>query len=537
MRGKIIKVFKNNTFILLAILVISFFLRLALLPQGAHFLPYEGYYHVDEPVVIDQIIRFPHNQYRADYNTTVQNITAIVIAPFHGIIYQQENYRQIIYIIARSVFLFLGVVSVFLTYVLALHWVSRSTALIAAAFLGFSMQHSQFSVMATLDAAMGFFFVLCFLQAFKTYKQPSLLNHILLAICTGALIGTKVSGLLFFIPQVILVLFKIKEYTKIHLQNKRQVILGYILNNILYFAASLLAFACTTPIVFHFSKYIQFLKTYWSQAAGVLNRPLSWQILSFWYEQTTLIMQSQIFFVLIILGVSLMVFNKRFKNFKHEYIAVLAFIIAYYLFWRWHLWSRYVLSLMPILMVFAAYPLGLLVDSKKKFWHFLGLFFAVGLMVFSLYLNVLGIVYTYNDPRTKAGKYIETEIPPGSSIAFLKTGNYYQFWLYPFVDSKKYKVVSVLDNPDYVLVAGEDKMNIGLMLASGKLLPGYNWDNHFPNPCPWTAGPPNAQCVRFYMEVLPKQYILRRYFEHLFDMFIEFRSGRTVYVYKRKHSL
>lgn len=185
-------------------------------------------------------------------------------------------------------------------------------------------------------------------------------------------------------------------------------------------------------------------------------------------------------------------------------------------------------------MIFAAYPLGLLIDAKNKILRVSGVILIGGLLALSVYWNILGIIYTYDDPRTHAGKYIAEVIPPGASIAFLKTGNYYQFWLYPFVDGNKYKVVSILDNPDYVLVAGEDKMNMRLILGSGKLLPGYQWDRQLPNPCPWTAGPPHSRCIKFYVEVLPSQYFLLKSFERCSDLRIEFRSGRDVFIYKRK---
>jgi len=104
------------------------------------------------------------------------------------------------YFLARLLTAILGTATVYLVYKIGRRFLSRGTSLVAALFLAVNYYHVINSQIATLDAAMTFFFALSLYFTLKILETGKLGDYLLAGIFLGLATSTKYNAGLGFLP-------------------------------------------------------------------------------------------------------------------------------------------------------------------------------------------------------------------------------------------------------------------------------------------------------------------------------------------------
>ncbi len=538
---KVLFDFYRNHKLLSIILLIGFIIRILTIFWGVPINPYVKSYHPDEPKVYIDIMNFPRSyltflQFKG-YGTFIQNSLGLLFFPLKVLkIFSNENIYEItVIILSRFVNVIIGSATIIFTYFLASKIFDKKTALVASALIAISFYHVINSPVITLDVAISLLIVINFQLSFYAIKKNELKSYIFLGIASGILLGTKITGGLFLLIPVILNLLYTQSSSLEDLPGRK--FKSKIIENLLvYLSVAVFIFLLFNSYVYLYpGRYLDFML---DQKKNLVDRSFVsiWQIPLTWIR-TTGIATGLPVTLLLIFGIARM----RKKNFKMQLILFL-FLFEYYAFWRWSIIPRYIISVAPLICIFAGNALVYFYEKKNVIIKGI----AVGVFIFTIgysgYLCFSGILLRFTDTRTEASKYIDDNIKEGSTIGISYTSEKfsakYHDWRYPKINYNKYKDEKFLDRPDVIILSSYDFNQVNGLLNSNKLSDKYELDKKYYREW-YRYSPPNPQVIKRFDELLNQKnddYLLIKTFKKEINVPIEFPPPE-IRIYKKNKKM
>jgi len=499
---KVFTEFIKSHKLLLTILLIGFIVRILPVFWGILNDPYESPYHPDEGKVLRSILNFPSiyfsNRTFMGYGTFIQYTLGFFFIPLkliiHTILGFQDFYTVLIWLLSRFSNVLMGTATIYFTYRLATIIFNERVAILAAALLALSFYHAINSAIITLDVAMSLMLVINFLLCFHAVTTNNLREYFFLGVASGMLIGTKITGGLFLIIPVALTLLQ-HHYYKANSIPKQILIAQLWKKIIIYISCVIIVFLIYHPHVYLDTvKYIGFFlreKRDWVDRTSV---PF-WKMMVVWIKSTV----TSVGLPVTVLAIIGFIVPKR-RNLKFQ-LALLFFLVEYYGFWRWFIAPRYVITVAPIICIFAANACIYFLKCKSKIMKLIAVGATAGSIGVSLYLCVYGINLRLQDTRSDAAKYIAQNIEEGKSIGVAYVSERYTWkthrWKYPKIDFRKYEEIDFLSEPEIIILSSYDFNRIISTLNSEKIIDEYALGKEYYNEW-YRNSPPSPKMLRFY---------------------------------------
>jgi hypothetical protein len=524
--------------VLSLIMLCGFVLRVIPILWGIPILPFIDGYHPDEPKAYRTIIGFPGvyltTNFFQGYGTTVQFIIGFFLLPlkliFVKLLGLKGNYAIIVVVFSRFVSVLAGTATIYLIYHLSKKFFSKKVGLISAAFFATAFYPTMNSSLITLDVIMGFLLVVNFILCIYALENNRLSPYIMLGVATGILIGTKITAALFIAVPFILNFLKTLHPNGLEENNsptKNAILL------VPYWAVTGIVFLTFNPhIVIDPIKYVHFFvkeNSVWIDAVKV---PISDMFL-IWANHIAKCVGFPVAFLA--LG-GILIPGKKYLRYK---CSIILFIICYFFIWRWLLLARYIILVTPFLCMFAAHLCILILDRKHKVFKFLGTACIVITLGYSVYLCLNGIYIRLTDTRVAAGKFIEENLTPGSTIGISRVSKKYTWkthkWMYPHVNFKKFKELDLLEKPDFLIMSSYDFGSIVETLKSDKLSSDYKLDSAYHKEW-YRSTAPSPELFKFYDNLFIKnsiEYELMKKFNINVNVPVEFPAPEIL-IFKRQ---
>jgi len=175
--------------------------------------------------------------------------------------------------------------------------------------------------------------------------------------------------------------------------------------------------------------------------------------------------------------------------------ALVAYIAVNILFWRGYLQPRFLIPIIPILCLYAARPPILLMRQQGGLLRAAGALAAIAALGASVYASTAEVLYRRNpDTRTSASAHVAQHVPAGATLAVASTTADNPWtthpWRYPNIDTTKYTLTSVFENPEYILTSSYALEQMEGALVSGHLDSDLNW--------------PSEMASSWYRYIVPK---------------------------------
>jgi len=397
--------FPRETILLFAILTLAFILRIWGVRFGLPFL-----YHADEPIVVNHALAFGMGDLNPHFFKIPPLVSYLLFICYGiycvagwgvGLFHSVRDFEQLFYfdpstfyLIARLVFgVFLGTVSVYALFRLVRRLGDTRTALWSSFFLAVNFLHVRDSHYIYTDVPLLLVLLLGFLVIFRVSENPSSWkNHLLAGGVIGLAVATKYNGVFLVIPYLWICLRCVPW---------KQWLTFWFLA---VFAAGA-TFCILNPYAILDRAF--FLKELSEQSiANSGGLP--------WLHHLTYSLAGALgwpMLVLALLGAFLAFFGKDMRS-----QAIAVFVTVYYavLCCFGQPYDRYVLPLIPFMVILAAEVLTRLkVKSRLFFWI---------LIPFVVLPSVIKIIHwdrlmAAPDVRTIATEWVEANIPPGSRLA------------------------------------------------------------------------------------------------------------------------
>jgi len=482
-RSMFVKSIGNPKIFLLLILFFGFVLRLSGIFWGIPLLDnLENIYHPDEPKIIKGAVSFPKHVIKNTdlrYPTFYHYFLGLVCRPFRFLFKSYSNFYWFVYVIGRLFSVSAGTGTILLTYLLARKIHDRRSALLASAFICFSMYHCQSSSWATTDVLASFWVVLFILVAQKAVTgKESTTNFILAGTIFGLSVGTKYTAAMAIIPFSIMYIYSVVRNCRNY--GRIMFILKQVFNvRIIFFGiAAIIVFLITAPgIVIHFSHFLDSIRyetVRLSQSYMPRTNPMVWM-------NTWLKLCDTIGYPLAFLSVFGLIFP--FKKRRIEEISIIVMLIAFFVYFGNSLLKRYIIMVMPLLAIMAANGIISLFGNNRQMLAFLARISIIITIAYSLFYCAGSQYLRWDDTRTEAAHYIEEKVPRGTTVGIAYTSAQYPWrnrrWMYPKIDFKKYREVHFLHKPEIVILSSYDFVRIKKALKSDKLNANYIWDRRY----------------------------------------------------------
>ncbi|MHC4948738.1 MAG: ArnT family glycosyltransferase [Planctomycetota bacterium] len=476
------------------ILLLGLALRLAPLTWGLPVDDADRGYHPDEPKVVRSIVEFPGiylstRPFRG-YGTTLQYALGTVLLPVKPVavrVADWDAYVRLAWIAARLGGVLAGVVSMLLLHRLARRLYDDRTALLAAGLLAVSLFHVVNSPLATMDVAMGLLILVCFLASFRAHDRPAAGSYARLGVALGLLVGTKTTGALFFVVPVGLALLAPAG------RGRRLALC------LLSLGVAGAVFAVTNPHVFvGFGETVEF---YRRERADWMERKRGGvgELLGAWWRATSRSVGAPV--AVAALAGALVPGGRHLR----ERLLLVVFVALQYAFWRWFLLGRYVVVVAPILCLFAAHALVLLIGARTRLVRLAGVAIAVACLAEAAYRCGWGIHARLHDTRTVAARFIDDAFPAGITVGLSTVSETYPWrthaWQFPAVDWDRFEERDLLDGPEVLVLSSYDVTQVQRALRRHDLRPHYVLpETHHRE---WyRSAPPSPRLFRFYDELL-----------------------------------
>jgi 4-amino-4-deoxy-L-arabinose transferase-like glycosyltransferase len=534
--GKIFNLKSNK--LLLIILLLSLIVRLLPIFWGVPISPYVKNYHPDEPKVYKSILNFPgiyfSTQTFMGYGTFIQYILGLMFLPLKlmfKILGHQENYGIVVIVLSRFSNVVMGTISVWFTYYLASKIFDRKVAILSALLLSLSLYHTINSSVITLDVAMGLLLIINFILSFNAIIKNNISSYILLGAASGMLLGIKLTGGLFFVIPVILILFNLKNIPAD--LSKKNYMFQQFKNVGAYVLVAIIIFLIFNPHVYlNPEKFINFYLRERRDWVDRTSLSISDTLIKFIISTST-----SVGFPITILAF-IGILSLRKGNLYLQLVLVF-FLLEYYLFWRWFILPRYIISVTPIICIFAAHILVFF--YKKNNQVIKGI--TVGILIltvgYSVYLSFSGIILRIEDTRPDASRYIDQNIKEGSTLGIGYASDKYSWkshdWRYPKINFGKYKEENFLNGPDILILSSFDFIPIMETLNSNKIDSNFVLSKAYYKEW-YRYSPPSSEILQFYHKLFnPKisNYILIKSFKKNINVNIEFPPPE-IRIYKKR---
>lgn len=431
---------------------IGFILRSATLLWGLpHWILVSGY-HADEPTVCSVIYDFPRayvENHSCVYGTAWQYMIGLLLLPAKfvktflttGGWRTNDAYYLFVAVVTRVFSVAAGVLAIYLTWRLAERLFGGRAGIIAAALLAVSLYHCSNSAFATLDVPMSCLLVLLFLAADRSAWAVC-------GVIAGVLMGMKVVAVIFAAAPLLLVAWKWFDARKE--PDARAV---YLRAACVYVGVASVVLFVTTPHMFlhpvEFLTCLQREKASWydpSQHASFVSRACA----ALWNTQ----MAVGIPLIVAFLG-GLVLSIRRPSAIKATALAALALYCA---FWGGHLVPRYVIVIAPLLCVFAADFYAVLLESSRAAVRIAAIAVLAAVLAVCFFDCAAAVDMRLHDTRPRAGAFVARAIPPGESIGVVSSYGPAQRlgWRYPPIDFRRYRQLSALDQPSFLILTSYD---------------------------------------------------------------------------------
>ncbi|MFH1799433.1 MAG: glycosyltransferase family 39 protein [Candidatus Omnitrophota bacterium] len=395
----------REAFLLFGILALAFILRI----WGVGFgLPH--LYHADEPIVVNHALAFGTgdlNPYFFKVPPLVSYLLFICYGIYYvagsgvGLFHSVRDFGQLFYfdpssfyLIARLVFgVFLGTLSVYALFRLVKRFGDVRTALWASFFLAANFLHVRDSHSVYADITLLFVLLFGFFVIFRLSESPSSWKwHLLAGGMIGIATAAKYNGVFLAIPYLWICFRCVPWKQWLVFWLPAAVVAGAV-------------FILLNPYaVLDHAFFIKELTEQSSSNSGGFP----------WFHHLTYSLAGALggpMLVLALLGVFRSLFSKDIR-----YQAFALFVVGYYVvLCRFgQPYDRYVLPLIPFMLILAAEVLGRLkARSSLLFWV---------LIPFAVLPSFIKTVHwdrlmSEPDVRTVAKEWVETNIPAGSSLA------------------------------------------------------------------------------------------------------------------------
>lgn len=519
--------------ILFILLFVAFFLRASGVFWGIP--PFDaGNFHPDEPKIINGAYGFPGyvlSNTDLRYPTGFHHALGFLTWPLKAAL--EPHGKFFVYMTGRMLSVLMGTAAILLLYILAKRQYGIRHALLAAAFLSFSMLHVANSAWATTDVATSFWLLLFLLMLVHAVDNQAINYSVAAGAALGILVGFKYTGALAVIPMALIYfLNQLSAHDAAASSAQRGVALLRDRRLWATCITALLFFLMTTPGIvlnwhafvdsmsFEFSRMDQeklplYDTRVWLKAKDVSVDSLGWPLLS-----------------VSLVGFVIACFSRRVFD-----IGIALMVVATFAYFGGAIEGRYLILIMPILSIFSAHACTWLLSRPYQWARLAGMVVCSLVLLYSLLLSVGAAVSRYPDTRTLATSYIRESVPPGSSIGIAyQQLEFMHEWRHPVIDPTIHKVVDYLEEPDYVVVSSYDAEKIRETLASGVLgkdyvLPSslsYQW---------YRRTPPAPETFAFFDNLssgAASNYELVRLFRPKYDFAsIEFPAP-ILEIYKRK---
>ncbi len=485
-------------------------------------------YHPDEPKVIGVASSFPrHLLYNTNfrYPTFYPYLLGTLSIPVK-LIFKIKEWSFDIYQIYMAIFgrfmsILLGLGSIFLTFVIGKRLYSEKVGLLSALFLSLSLYHVQNSAWATLDVPNAFFFMLTLCFAFKMYEEPTPKFYFLTGVSLGILVGTKYNGAIVLISILILHYYQTLKKEEKKLSDIFKATLSKDLW--ILFLSAVVTFFLTTPgIILKPTGFIN--SVFWELNLGVGRKYQSIFGLSVFLSIIKNFIRATDPFLSLFMFLGLIYpFRKRWD----KEIPLLGSLILFFISFG-ALNSRYLILVLPLTSILGANAVFRLYEKNRFLSKPVWVSLLTLWIIFAIAYNSAGILLRKGDTRTKAAYYIEENIPNGSTIGATSIGDYPRWsWMFPKIDTEKYKIVDALEKPKFIILTSYDYVKMKSALSSSKLH-NYKWDPKYA--IEWQySHPPSEEVFRFYDDILNEKgetykYRLIKKFEKNIFIPIEFPS-------------
>jgi hypothetical protein len=484
-------------------------------------------YHPDETKIVRGAYEFPEHIWSNKdlrYPTALHYTVGLLALPLR-LLPEEQRYRAV-YLTARGFSLLLGILSIWLIYLLGAKLRDDRVALLSAFLLAFSVAHVTNSVWATTDVATSFLLTAFLLTLWQFTRTPRASTALIAGCVLGLLVGTKYTGILALIPLTLtLFLIPAENFSG---QKKFSKLLQY---GLLMLGAGALIFALTTPGALVYPKiFIESLLQEKERIARILQARAQTPFLA---SQFGALVQSQgpVLAVVSILGAFWYAASR-----KTWALPLLGLLIAFILSTGNSIELRYVIFIQPVLALFAADFLMDLARQPRRVFQWIGLGLIVVTGVQAVLYSFLGVAVRYSDSRDLAGAYVEKNIPAGSSIgmayAAREFGWAWHAWKFPPVDFEtRFQEKDMLAYPDYLIVSSNESDLIRAILLQKPLTADFHFSEE--EKAQFYGGvPPSLEVLRFYADVWEgRAYCPIRTFEARVYIPVEFPPP-TIQIYR-----
>lgn len=337
------------------------------------------------------------------------------------------------FFLARLLSFFAGVLTIPLGFYLAKKWFGKSEALIASLLISICPLLVYLSHFATSDSVFTFFCLLSLIFMTRFGERKDKKEVILMGVVIGITIGVKYTGLLLFFPAFILILFHFLSLKKTN-PNTIKKTLAFTL---LFFVSSLAGFLFVMPHALldwtHFSQkfLIEFLTFSKLGRQTVFEGTGNGWVYLFFHNLPVALGWP-------LWGITLLSLFWFIKNPKKSLLPLLLSYLGIFILilgTSKTRYLRYLLPLCPIFCILTGYFIhGVWKRIKERTWlkGLAILVFSIMILHTALYSWAKTNLFTLEDSRDSALKWIRTNVEPGVKIGFIDYSLAFSPPVFPF---------------------------------------------------------------------------------------------------------
>lgn len=312
-------------------------------------------------------------------------------------------------LIARTYSATFSLLTLIPLYLLAKNIFGKTTGFIASSFYALcvsSIQTAHFGVTESLLTLQG---VLIMYVSIKIYEHPELRRYLILGALLGISAATKTSGLILIIPLV--AVFITKAFGK-------RYFIDQTANLVLSLTLALTLFVVFSPYTFlSWGKFLESMRYESGVVSGTLPVPYTLQF----QNTSAYLFQIENFFwqlgpvtLFCLIGYFFMIlYFIKSKDKKVLILLILPTIYFLYLGSWYTKFIRYMVPIIPFLLIFASFFITSLKQINVKFFYLIFFFLTCATFFWTI---AFSSVYSNPQTRVAASKWIYENIPPGSSI-------------------------------------------------------------------------------------------------------------------------
>lgn len=322
-----------------------------------------------------------------------------------------------------------------LLFLLAKKLFNQTVGLLASFFYAISAFPIQASHFYAVDTPLTFFILLTLYQLIKFYEKPSLKNSILVGLCFGASLATKISAipLLVAIAAAIAIDFLLLVVKQPH---KPRIWFPHVPRFLKRFASDGVVIIASTAIMFVILQPYAIIdfNAFWRQnleqsqmTRDAFTFPYTLQYVGkipYIYELKNIFFwgQGPILATLSFLGVFYVIFiiikKQKERKWAQEFILMIFFLSYFAVVGNFSIgFMRYMLLLYPLFCLFGsliAYRLLMILKEKFRYWKLVVLVGIGSILVWPLsFMNI----YTKPNTRVLASQWIFKNIPTNKTLA------------------------------------------------------------------------------------------------------------------------